>query len=376
MLGGMVRRPARTALTVLCVAAAFALFGVLKGAEDTFDSTVTDLKSAAENLFVISRVSRTDPLPISHLEKLDRVPGVAAAVQTGYLLSFYQDPKNWIGGYAVDIDREFAVFRNFKVAPQALQDMRHTRTGAIVGRPLAERYGWKVGDRVPLQSQVWGRADGSYTWTFYILGIYDVEDPGSAAGFLVRYDAFEEERVLGKGTVSSFAMRVVDASDAPSIARRVDALFANSAHETLTQSGKDLLYNRFRQLGDVKLMVRTVLGATLILMLFVIANTIGQSTRERLWEFGVLRSIGFTSSYVSALIVAEALSMTVLGAALGLGASALLIRTIPRQFGEFVLLSVTVSSAVSAALVIALLSAMVPAWRAHALPIVAILRRS
>lgn len=372
---GVARHPMRSVLTVLCVAAAFALFGVLQGINDTFDGAVEGLDSLARQLIVTSRVSRTDPLPISHLAQIERTPGVVAVVPVTSLLGYYQESRNWVGGFAVDVDREFAVYSDFRVDEAALARIHELRNGAIIGRGLAERYGWKVGDRVPITSFVWQTSKGSNAWEFDIVGIYDAKEPSAAQAFILRYDYFDEERRQQEGTVSSFVARVGSAGEAQAVGRRIDALFANSAGETLTQSGREMYFNRIRQLGDVKRMVHAVLAATLLLMLFVITNTVRQSSDERMWEFGVLQSLGFSTSSVVALVAVEALTLVAAGAVIGLAAASVLITLVPQSFGKFDLPSSTLLKGVLICCAVALVSASQPAWRIVRLPVVSALRR-
>lgn len=374
-LGGVVKHPTRSVLTSLCVAAAFALFGVLQGIDDTFDSAVSGLETTSRQLFVSSRVSRTDPLPLSHLAQIDNVPGVEAAVQVTSLLGYFQEPKNWVGGFAVDVDREFAVFREFRIDSQALARIRELKTGAVIGRGLADRYGWKAGDRVPITSAVWQNAEGSNVWEFDIVGIYDAPDPRSTLAFILRYDHFDDGRTTQKGTVTSFAVRVKSAEEAQPVSRRIDALFANSASETVTQSGREMYFNRIRQLGDVKLMVRSIVTATLLLMLFVIGNAIRQSVDERMWEFGVLQSLGFSRTRVVTFVVIEALALAATGCVMGIAIASMLITAVPEQLGDFSMPAITIAKAVLIAVGVAVASSLQPAWRILRLPVVNALRR-
>lgn len=376
VLGGIAKQPLRAVLTALCVAAAFALFGVLQGINDTFDGAVSGLETASRELFVNSRVSRTDPLPVAHLARIDKVAGVEAAVQTASLLGYFQESKNWVGGFAVDVDREFSVFTEFRVDSGTLARARDLRTAAIVGRTLAERYGWKVGDRVPITSFVWATREGSYNWDFDIVGIYDAPDPKAAQAFIVRYDYFDAQRNSQNGTVTSFAVRVASSTEAQAVARRIDAQFANSAGETLTESGREAYFSRIRQLGDVKLMIHATLAATFLLMLFVVANTIRQSSDERIWEFGVLQSLGFNKSEVVGLVALEALALAVTGAVIGIAAAGILITVVPKQFGEFSVPAVTLMKGALTAVAVALVSALPPACRIARLPVVSALRRT
>jgi putative ABC transport system permease protein len=192
---------------------------------------------------------------------------------------------------------------------------------------------------------------------------------------LINYSYFDEERAFGKGTVASFWVRVARAPDANKVAARIDDAFLNSAGETLTQSGKELTFNRMRQLGDIELIVRSIVGATLVLVFFVTGNTLRQTADERLPEFGVLRATGFSGTYVSLLIIMDAFVLIALGAAAGLAIAAFLVTQVPEQFGAFTIGPATLGSAALAVIALSLATAALPAYRATSLPIVAALRR-
>jgi putative ABC transport system permease protein len=370
---GLRRNRMRVLLNMLSISFAFALFGVLVGVDQSFDDTIVGLDSDSRRLFVASRVSQVDQLPLAYLEKIKGIKGVRAVVPSTRLLAYFQDPANWIGGFAVEPAAEFAVYDELRVPVDQIRAMSMTRTGAIVGRQLAEAHQWKIGDKVPLISPVWQRSDGASHWVFDLVGIYDAPDPSLGRSFLFNYAYFNEARAFARDTVGTFIVGVEAGEDPRRVSSAIDEAFANSADETLTLSGKETRRNRLRQLGDIKLVVTSVVGATLVLLFFLIANEMRQSMDNRVGEFAMLRAIGFTGGYISALVVAEALILMLSGAVLGFMVAAQMITMLPKDVGEFELPLRTLGTGFGIAITLALASALVPALRASRLPLLKIL---
>lgn len=365
----------RSALALLSLVATFALFGVLQGALDNFRVAISGLEQSTDRLRITSRISQTDPLPMSHLARIASIDGVAAVVPSSYLLAYYQDRANWVGGFAIDAQSEFEVFKEFRVSHQAVEHMSRLRNGAVVGKRLADQHGWKVGDVVPLISQVHQTQDGTTHWEFEIVGLYEADNPRDARAFLVNHAYFDEHRQSGKGSVASFWVTVSNPSEVQNVARRIDAAFANSADETLSQSVADLAYSRIRQLGNVDLMVRSVVGAALLMAFFVVGNTVRQSVHQRIPEFAVLRALGFVDRQLACLVIVEVAILSVLGAGIGIAISSVVLAIVPADFGVFVMRTSTIVSAALLALVFAVACALVPTLYVHRMSVVAALRR-
>jgi len=252
--------------------------------------------------------------------------------------------------------------------------MREQRTGAIIGPELVTRYGWKVGDRVTIRSPVWTKADGSNDWTFDIVGTYAIPEGAFPAdsSFYINYDYFDEERTFAKGTVSTYTVRVENGDRAAAIGAEIDALFANSGDETLTQSERDFFQAQIDRVGNIGFLVNSIIAAVLFALLFVTGNTMMQSIRERVPEFAVLKTYGFSNLAVNSLVFAEAALMCVTSAVVGLSVAAVLFPTmfdamgvapIPMQTSTFI-------SGVVVAFAVAAVSSGLPTWRAQRLNVV------
>ena len=364
------RKKARTILTLLSIVIAFFLFGMLQGVNSAINHSVE--LANVDRLISINRVSLTEPLPMSYLSQIQSVPGVEAVAYSSWFGSYYQDPKQFVFGTPIDVDLYFPIVPEVEISDEAIDKLKRTRTGAVVGEPLMEKYGWSVGDRIPIQSTIWTKADdGTSNWEFDIVGTYNVsEDPNQANGFFFNYEYFEEARAFAKGTVGWYFLKVSDPTRAAEVANAIDARFANSASETKTQSEKEFQQSFIKQFGDINFIVNAILGAVFFTLLFLTGNTMMQSVRERIPELAVLKTLGFSDGKVVSFVIAEALMLCRLAALIGLGLSALAFPALKGFIGEASLQREVIVTGISAAIVLALIIALMPASRALRLSIV------
>ena len=364
------RKKARTILTLLSIVIAFFLFGMLQGVNSAISHSVE--LANVDLLISINRVSLTEPLPMSYLSQIQSVPGVEAVAYSSWFGSYYQDPKHFVFGTPIDVDLYFPIVPEVEISDEAIDKLKRTRTGAVVGEPLMEKYGWSVGDRIPIQSTIWTKADdGTSNWEFDIVGTYNVsEDPNQANGFFFNYEYFEEARAFAKGTVGWYFLKVSDPTRAAEVANAIDARFANSASETKTQSEKEFQQSFIKQFGDINFIVNAILGAVFFTLLFLTGNTMMQSVRERIPELAVLKTLGFSDGKVVSFVIAEALMLCLLAALIGLGLSALAFPALKGFIGEASLQREVIVTGISAAIVLALIIALMPASRALRLSIV------
>lgn len=364
----MRRKAARTIFTMLSVTIAFLLFGLLQGVNMWLGNF--GAQSNANRLYVVSRVSAMQPLPSAYLSQIRRVAGIRQATFIGAIPGIYQDKANVVVALATDPAAMFAIYPEWQVAPAQLQALTRTRDGAVVGEPLMRAYGWKVGDRVPLRTSLLKR-DGSTDWNFEIVGVYDVPGtPAEANRMLVNYEFLDESRLAERGTVYAFVAAIEDPAQSAQISAAIDALFANSSDETVTQDEKTYVQGQLRQIGDVGLMANGVVGAVLFTLLFLTGNTMMQSVRERTPELAILKTLGFSDNLVTGLVLSESLLLCILAAALGLAAAALIFPLTAALGLEGASLPLNVVAAgIAAAVVLALVSGLPPARRARRLAI-------
>jgi putative ABC transport system permease protein len=369
------RKPLRAGLTLACVVAAFLLFGVLKGVEFALTG-VADF-AGEDRLVTQHRVSLIQYLPISYLDRIRAVDGVVHATSNDWVGGFYQDERNQLNVIAVDAPSFADVYSEYGTDEQKRAFIAD-RTGALVGRDIATRYGWKVGDTVPMRSNIFRKRDGSDSWDVRIAAIYDLESDNSSV--YMHYDYLNEARTYGRDEIGWVVMRITDPNRGPEISKQIDALFANSSAETRTSSESAFLQTFANQMGNIGAIVTVVAAAVFFTMLLVTANAMAQAVRERVRDIAVLRTLGFSNALVVMLVLAEGVGITVLGAALGLWLGNGLTRSIGAQVQTFFpLMSVPSDAFISGGLIAVALGALacaLPCAQVWRLSIVEQLRRT
>jgi putative ABC transport system permease protein len=367
--GSLWRKRTRTIFTLLSIMIAFLLFGLLQGVNAWLNAFGAGAN--ANRLYVVSRVSQVQPLPSAYLHRIEAVPGIRQAAYIAGISGFYQEKSNNLLALATDVQKFFAIYPDWKVAPAQLAAMVRTRAGAIVAAPLMRTFGWKIGDRLPLRTSVM-KQDGSADWDFEIVGTYDVPTaPAEANRILVNYAYFDEARRLERGTAWAFVVAVDDPARSAQVCATVDALFVNSAYETVTQDEKAYVQGQLRQLGDVSLMANAIVAAVLFTLLFLTGNTMMQSVRERTPELAILKTVGFSDRSVTVLVLTESVLLCVLAASLGLAAAAAVFPvTAALGIAGAALPIRVVALGLAIAVGLALASGLPPAWRAQRLVIV------
>jgi len=317
------RKKTRTVFTLLSIFVAFLLFGLLMAIRTAFTFGV-DI-AGLDRLVLIHKVSLIMPLPVSYLERLEATEGVALATHNTWFGGVYQDPSNFFAQIVVEPEPFMQIYPEFRLPPEQMAAWLADRQGAIVGVDLARRFGWEVGDRVPIQGTIWQPKQGP-VWEFNIVGLYD-GDPGvDKTQFFFRYDYLDENRRQGTGLVGWYVVKIADASQAQQMAARFDDMFANSSAETKTTTEKGFVEGFAKQVGDIGAIMIAILAAVLFTMLLVAANTMAQSVRERTSEMGVLKTLGFSNVSILGLVIGESLLIAIIGGGLGLLAAWLFIR--------------------------------------------------
>jgi putative ABC transport system permease protein len=319
LFAALLRRKTRTVLTVLSVAAAFTLFGMLDAVRVAFNAPRN--VSGIDRLVVASRFSIIQPLPFSDLARIEKVPGVKAVAYANWFGGVYQDPKNFFPNIAVSLPSYLDIYPDIVLPEAQRQAFLNTRTGAVVGESLARRFGWKIGDRIPLQATIFPRKNAGNLWTFDLVGVDRAAQPELRSieqQLLFRHDYFDEGRQFGQGTVGWYIVKVDDPADADRVAQRIDRLFANSADETKTQSEREFQLSFAKQIGDIGLIVTAIMGAVFFTLLLLTGNTMAQSIRERIPELAVLKTVGFSNRTVLLLVLGESVVLLALGGVFGL----------------------------------------------------------
>ncbi len=312
------RRKLRTALTVLSIYVAFLLFGFLSAIQEAF--TVGVKMADADRLIVRHKVSLIQTLPVSYGPRIAQIPGVQAVTHMTWFGGIYQEPKNMFGNFPVDPATFFELYPEFTVPEEAKERWSKTHNGCLIGRALADRFKWKVGDRIPLTSPIWGQPPNESEWLFEVCGIFDTtKKSADTSGMYFRYDFFDESRPRGKGEVGWYIVRTTDPMVADATAAKIDDTFSNSPYETKAEPEGAFVAGFVQQIGDIGAILMAVLSAVFFTILLVVGNTMSQSVRERTEEIGVLKAIGFPGTLVLSLVLAESCVLALLGGAAGLG---------------------------------------------------------
>ena len=311
------RKKFRTFFTLASLFVAFLLFGLLMTIRMAFTFGVD--VAGADRLILIHKVSLIMPLPISYLDRLKTAPGVEMATHNSWFGAYFQDPANFFANIAVEPEPFMKIYPEYKLPDDQMKAWMADRQGAIIGRDLAERFNWKIGDRVPLTATIFQPRSGGQTWEFNIRGIYDGADGVDKTQFFFQYDYLEENRGEGmSGTVGWYIVKIADVNQAVDMSRTFDGMFANSPAETKTTTEKGFIEGFAKQMGDIGAIMIAIATAVLFMFGLVAATMMAESVRERTNELGVLKAVGFSGPSVLAIVLAESLFIVGLGGGLGL----------------------------------------------------------
>ena len=372
------RKKVRTAFTLLSILVAFILFGYLSAIRTAFSAGIE--MSGVDRLMVTHKVSIIQPLPVAYRDRIAAVSGVQQVTHANWFGGIYQDPKNFFPQMAVDPQTYLALYPELVLSDAEKRAWLADRSGAIVGRTTADRFKWKVGDKIPIMGTIYRHPDGSNVWEFNIDGIYNGKDKSTdTSGLFFSYDYLKEGTGGGRGLVGWYIIRISDPSQSADIARRIDGLFANSPYETKTQSEKALAQSFADQVGNIGQIVAAILVAVFFTLLLVAGNTMAQSVRERTSELAVLKTLGFGNSQVLGLVLAESCLLALLGGLLGiaLGWTLITLGGDPTngQLPVFYFPPADVALGVGLTLFLGLVTGLLPALQAMRLRIVDALRR-
>jgi len=369
---GVWRKPGRTILIFLQVSVAIALFGVLQGMKSGVEHAVAAAR--ADLLIVHSRENLIfTPLPLGQLEQIRSVPGVKVAIAVDLSGAIYQKPDQKLGVVAIRPDDGWLNAFTFTVSPAQEAAFRKQRTAMLALRAVVQKYGWKVGDKVPLMSLVPQR-DGTSNWAFDDVGDFTDSDIGGQGDkVIVNYDYYNEARVSNKDTVNHFNVAVTDPERAASVADEIDRRFANSSNQTRTESLLELAQQQEQSIGDLNFLIRAVVAAVLVALLFATTTMMMQSIRERTPELAVLKTVGFTNRAVFCLVLAEAVAVCVAAAAFGLALADVTFPFAARFVVGLSMPVIVIVAGVTLGAIIALVSAAVPAMLAARVQVAAAL---
>ncbi|HWG77441.1 MAG TPA: FtsX-like permease family protein [Steroidobacteraceae bacterium] len=371
---GIWRKPVRTTLILLQVAVAFALFGVLQGMKTGVNRVAADL--AANILLVRSSLdSASSLLPATYADRLRSIPGIKTVAFLNAFGATYQRSNQQVSVIGLEKSDAWRTLLPYFVTmrPKDLQALQATRTGVLITPYAARKYGWHIGDRIPLMSSTL-QNNGSGTWIFDVVGM---ANPGLkiSTNVFANYDYLDAARAMHKGTVAQFFVAVSDPTQATAVSAAIDRVFANSASETTTQPVSVFMQQQLGKIGNLNFVIRSVVSAVLVALMFSIATMMMQTVRERTPELGVMKTVGFGDLAVFLLVVVETLLVCVAGALIGLGLATSIFPVAARFLPGLSMPGVVLGLGMLGAVLISLISVALPASRAARLQVVAALVR-
>jgi len=373
VIANLFRKKTRTILTILSVIMAFLLFGLLQSLNSIFNSGADFV--GATRLMTQARVSFTQALPLSMVPKLESVPGVARVAYSQWFGGVWQE-NTQVFTFAIDPERYHDVYPEWVMPEEQWKAFMQTRTSMVAGKMLADKYGWKVGQKIPLSSNIYPQKGGSKSWAFDLVGIYEGKDDAwkkQTNQVFINHDYFDEANMFGKGRTNFYILKLTSGTDAAAVSKTVDAMFENSPDETKTQTEKDFNLSFLKQIGDIGLIVRWILFAVFFTLLLVVGNTMAQSVRERVPELAVLKTLGFSDGSVLGFVLAEAVALCLVGGVIGLTLATLLGAMVEQVTGGQFQLNVNGliwAIGIGAILVMSIAVGLLPALRARSLKIV------
>ncbi len=372
---GLWRKKARTIFTLVSIVVAFVLYGMLQGIDTTFKQSV----NRGRLNVLVTRSPTGLPLPLADLPRIEAVHGVIGVTPRSLFVGDYQSVRNLVIVMPIDADSFFAENSMYSVSPTARAALRRTRTGALVAQGLVQRLGWKTGDQIPIHALNAQKKDGTSDWTFQVVGTFDIPDNPTRDEplLLMNYPYFDTARATDTGTVQFYQESVADASQATAVSNAIDDLFTNAPDRTRTETERANAQGQLSQIGDLDFFVEAIVAAAFATLLLLVGSTLMQAYRERIHEFAVMKTLGFTDRGISMLVLSEALLLTLGSAVLGLlvahamlsALAALMMRAIglaPVLRLHWIVFAIGVGFA----LLLALASALPAAWRAQRLSIV------
>src|SRR5947209_14709447 len=377
IFANLFRKKLRLILTIGSFAVALFLFAFLAVVRGAFNRGA-DI-AGADRLVVINRVSIIQPLPLSYRDKILRIPGVKAVTHNNWFGGVYQEEKNFFPQFVIDTENQRKVITELNVPDDQWQAFLKDRQGAIAGARTAQRFGWKVGDRIPIKNISYG---ASGTWEFNLDGIYHSDKAGGdETQFWFQWDYFEEKMPQSfKGNVGWYVVKLENPDYAVAVAKAIDDMSANSSFETKTETESQFAAGWVKQFGNIQFLVIAIGSVVFFTLLLVTGNTMAISVRERINELAILKAIGFNDRAVLFFVLGESLTIALIGGLLGLGLAMLAVPALGNALNgllpALVLSPAILAVGLVSALLVGIVSGLLPGIGAMRMRVVNALRRA
>lgn len=380
VLAGLGRKKLRTALLIFAIFTAFLIYAILAAFQSSLENAAGP--SSQNRLVVSNRINFTEPLPIAYVSRVAQVEGVEDVSYSMWFGGYYQEERNFLLAFAVDPESYTRIFSEFNIPEDQRKAFVESRDGVLVGRQLADQYGWSLGQQIPVSSNIWRRADGTNTWPAIVRAIFEGDGDIPTNSIYINYEYFDEARAFANDTVGNIHIKTASADMNDAVMQRVDELFQNSRAETDTVTEEAFNAAFIDQQGNLGLIILGVTSAAFVTILLIVGNAMAGAIRERTGEIAVMKTVGFTSSRIARVVVGETLLLSLIGGGLGLLVAALLVGAAASVGGQFLIflssLKLTpaiIGAAVGLMAALGLVTGAVPAWSAMRVNVISAFRR-
>jgi putative ABC transport system permease protein len=376
-LSGLGRKKLRTGLLIFAVFIAFLIYAVLAA----FSSALTAAagSTAGNRLTVSNKINFTQSLPLAYVNRVSNIEGITDVSYSMWFGGYFQEQRNFLLAFAVEPESYARIYKEYVAPPEQVQDFINIRDSVMVGRAMADRFGWKLGQQIPLSSNIWTRNDGTNVYPVVIRAIFDGATTQTSTDLIfVPYEYFDEARAFANDQIGNIHIVTASSDQNDRIISEVDALFANSRAETRTTTEEAFNAAFVDQQGNIGLIVLGVMGAAFVTILLIVGNAMAGAIRERTGEIAVMKTVGFTSARIAGIVVGETLLIALIGGLIGLAVSTVFIG-IARSFGQFFgAMALTPQIALTAVVLMVVLGALtgaIPAWNAMRVNVITAFRR-
>ncbi len=328
------RKKTRFTLTCLSVTVAFFLFSMLAGINHALTANVSS--NNQYRLITSHKISLTRSLPVNYQQKIAAIPGIEKVSYVSWFGGFYQNENNQLAVLAVDHHNYFDIFDEYKIPKAQLKQWKKTRTGLVVGQAMADKQGWKLGDKIPLSSSIWMNREGSFTWQFTLSAIYQSNNTGTdEKRIFFQHDYFDKGRAYARNMVGWLTPKIAAKADVDAVSMQIDDLFKNSNSATRTTTEQVFIKEQVQQFLDMAIVIKVVVVAVFFTLMLIVCNTMVQTNRERLNESAMMKALGFSSDFLITQVYLESLFILGLGAALGCILAQLSLASVSHLFADF-----------------------------------------